>query len=245
MALIASELIDAALKRTFGAQGSQKISKAALLEELSYQDQLIVQMFSQIAPDLLAVTTGTITITELGNTNGYTLQSGIHYRDFVHVDTETEAHQRITMVRRQDRESHPNAPAGMLRMGSVGGVFAPIDPMGKRWLGTDTRGFYSVADGHTVSYSYVPLPSVVTTLSTTLTSPDMAREVILASLELTILLSRPQASEIQVQAALAKRQGMMDSLRMQMYKFVGPQGQAGGNWGRGSSDSAWISDQVG
>lgn len=244
MALVASELIDAALKRTFGAQGSQKISKAALLEELSYQDQLIVQMFSQIAPDLLAVTTGTITITDVGNLNGYTLQSGIHYRDFVHVDTTNEAHEKIRMLRRQDRESNSNAPAGMLRMGAVGGVFAPIDPLGKRWLGTSSRSYFEPDDGHTVSYSYVPLPPVVSTLASTLTSPDMAREVILSSLELTILLSRPGANEIQVQAALAKRQGMMDSLRMQMYKFVGPQGQAGGMSGS-SSDSAWVSNQVG
>ena len=244
MALTASSLIDASLKRTFGAQGRQKISKAMLLEELSYQDQLIVQMFSQIAPDLLAVTTGTITLTDTGNLNGYTLQSGIHYRDFVHVDTGNEDHRKVTMLRRADRDSNPSAPAGMLRMGSVGGVFAPIDPLGKRWLGDDKRAWFEPDEGHTVSYSYVPLPTPLTSLSSTLVSPDMAREVLVSSLELTILIASPEANELRVQAALAKRQGMMDSLRMQLYKFVGPQGQHAAASG-GYSDSTWVSDQVG
>jgi hypothetical protein len=243
MALVASALIDFALQRTYGAQGRQKISKAMLLSELSYQDQLIVQMFSQIAPDLLATTTGSITLTDAGNTNGYTLQSGIHYRDFVHTNVDDEKYNKITMIRRQDRESYPAPPAGMLRMGSVGGVFAPVDHLGKRWTGTEQRSWFDPDAGHAVTYSYVALPSALTAMSDTLASPDMAREVFISSLELTILLSQTEVNEIKVQAALAKRQGMMDSLRMQMYKFVGPQGEHGR--GRARTESDWVNDQVG
>ena len=245
MALTASSLIDSAIKRSFGATGTQKIPKSILLEELSYQDQLIVQMFSQIAPDLLATTTGTISVTDAGNLAGYALQSGIHYRDFVHVDTTNEKHSPITILRRQDREAAGAPPTGMIRMGASAAVFAPIDPLSKRWLGTSSRGWYSATDGHTVSYSYVPLPTAITSLSGTLKSPDMAREAILSSLELTILLSAPMPNETRIQASLAKRQGMMDSLRMQAYKFVGPQGQKVGGGSSYLSDSAWVSGETG
>ena len=228
MALVASALIDAALKRSFGGTGRQKVSKAALLEELSYQDQLVVQMASQIAPDLLATTTGVVTITDVGNTNGYSLSAGLHYRDFVHVDTTNERYIPINMVQRQHRESYPKAPAAMLRLGSTSAVFHPIDPQGKRWTGTGTRNFFNATDGHTVSYSYVPLPSTISSLSDSLSSPDMAREAIVSSLELQVLMMSNMKDEVRLQAALAKRQGAWDSLRMQMYKFMAPQGQPGG-----------------
>ena len=242
MALTASALIDSALQRTYGGQGVQKISKAMLLSELSYQDQLIVQMFSQIAPDLLATTTGTITLTDAGNTNGYSLQAGIHYRDFVHDDTD-DNYIPVNIVQRKHRESRPAAPAGMVRMGSVGGVFYPIDPQGERWNTTGDREWFEPNKNHVVTYSYVPLPGQITTLSTNLSSPDMAREAIISSLELQILLSVPEMNEARIQGALAKRQGAMDALRMQAYKFIAPQGQPGGKYNQ--NDLYWVNNQVG
>jgi hypothetical protein len=245
MALTASTLIDAALSRTYGhgSMGRQKVSKAMLLSELSYQDSLIVQMFSQIAPDLLATVTGTITITDLGNTNGYFLQNGIHYRDFTHIDTTLDKYVPINMIQRQHRQSNPNAPAGMLRLGATSGVFHPIDPEGKRFNGTATKNYYNADQGHTVSYSYVPLPAALTSVNDTLSAPDMAREAIVSSLELQILLASPQPNELRVQMAMAKRQGAMDALRMQAYKFMHPQGQPGGAKTR--HRTAWIESQIG
>jgi hypothetical protein len=242
MALTASSLIDSALQRTFGGTGAQKVSKAMLLSELSFQDQLIVQMLSQIAPDMLATTTGVIALTDGGNTNGYSLSAGIHYRDFVHFDGD-DKYTPVNIVQRKHRESYPTAPAGMMRLGSTSGVFYPIDPLGKRWGGTEDRLWFEPASSHTVSYSYVPLPAQVTSLASTLSSPDMAREAIVSSLELQILLSTPDLNEARVQGALAKRQGAMDALRMQAYKFVNPQGQPGGAYRSG--DANWVNDQVG
>lgn len=242
MALTASSLVDSALQRTFGAQGSQKVSKAMLLSELSYQDQLIVQMFSQIAPDLLATTTGVISLTDAGNTNGYSLASGIHYRDFVHNNNEDQ-YVPVNILQRKHRESFPHAPSGMVRMASSNGVFYPIDPLGKRWGTSEDRQWFEPAKGHTVSYSYVPLPTEISSLSSTLASPDIAREAIVSSLELQILMSANPMNEARVQASMLKRQGAMDALRMQAYKFVNPQGQPGGNYSKYGRH--WLNDRIG
>ena len=249
MALTASSLIDAALKRSFGHTGSQKISKAMLLEEISYQDQLIVQMFSQIAPDLLATVTGTFDIVSAtANSNGYSLNSGIHYRDFIHVDTTDDRYVEVNMVNRSDRQSSPSAPAAMISLGTgaTGATFYPIDPLGKRWSDTtETRTWFESTDGHSISYSFVPLPSPITKLSDTVTSPNMAREAIVSSLELQILLSSHKQNEARIQGAFAKRQGAMDALRMQAYKFMAPQGQPGGRYSQNRTDQAWVNSQVG
>ena len=243
MALVASALIDAAQKRTFGARGRQKVSKATLLEELSYQDQVIVQMFSQIAPDLLATITGTLTVTTNGNINGYTLVSGIHYRDFVHVDTVGDVYKSITMLRRQDGDKAPMSPAAMLRMSATGGVLYPVDPLQKRWTDEDVRLWFNPVDEDTVTYSYVPLPVALTTLASELLSPDMAREAILSALEVSILLSRSVPDQTRIQVALAKREAAFNSLRMTAYKFVGPQGSK--TLGQGGGNPTWLDSQIG
>lgn len=251
MALTASDLITAAKKRSYGSRGKQKISDAMLLEELNYQDTLVVQMASQIAPDLLATVSGTVTLTDSGNQGGYTLQQGIHYRDFTHVDEADDEYTPITIIRRADRDRSPPAPAAILRAPSAAAIFYPVDPEGERWSTASGRNWYDPDSGHKVSYSYVPKPGGLTSLSGTLRSPDIAREVLVASLELQILLSQwgqipPVQQEIhqqKVQAALAKRQGAWDSLRMQMYKFIHPQGSEG-NRKIADSDTMWVQNQV-
>ena len=244
MALTASTLIDDAIARAYGNMGPQKINKAMLLGELSYQDQLVMQMLSQIAPDSLSTTTGVVTLTSSGNTNGYNLNSGIHYRDFTHVDSTDNVYTPVNMVQRQHRDSYPTSPAAMLSLSVTGGKLHPIDPEGKRWNTSGDREWFEPNSGHTISYSYVPLPSRVTTLTQTLSSPDMAREVIVSSLELQLIMSSSQPSETRMQGALLKRQGAMDALRMQAYKFMAPQGQPGGRLGE-RSDQAWVNSQVG
>lgn len=243
MALTASALIDAAKQRTFGAVGAQKISDAMLLGELSYQDQLITQMFAQINPDLLATVTGSIPISEAGNLNGYTLAAGIHYRDFVHFDGD-ETYDQINVMQRQYRETDHSNPAATIRLSGSAAVFYPFDPIGKRWAGNEERDYFDPSKGHSVTYSYVPLSAPLSSLSATLRSPDMAREVLVTSLELTILLASPEPNQLRIEAALAKRQGMMDSLRMQAYKFLHPAGHRPESQGW-TSDTNWIMRQIG
>lgn len=242
MALSASTIINAAKQRAFGIIGPQKISDAALLGELSYQDQLITQMFSQIAPDLLATVSGTISLSDAGNTNGYTLESGIHYRDFAHYDGD-ETYVPIEIYQRQYRDSEKASPSGTLRLSGGAAVFYPFDPLNKRWGGTDARQYFEPDEGHVVYYSYVPIASPVTSLSATLRSPDMAREVIVQSLVLSIILSRPEVSQVNLELEMAKRQGMMDSLRMQAYKFSHPAGHRpeGARW---IGESAWVQENI-
>lgn len=242
MSLVAGDLITAARKRAFGSRGKQKISDSALLEELSYQDQLLTQMFAQIVPDLLATISGAITLSDGSNANGYTLQPGIHYRDFTHIDSDGNPSE-ITILQRQHRDKQAMIPAAMLRLNGPAAVFYPIDPLGMRWSAAEgTREYFEASEGDTVRYSYVPLPSPLTSLSSTLTSPDMAREVLVTSLRLAILLSREDLSEMEIQAALAQRQGMMDALRMSAYKFHGPPGRRPNPQGRSELD--WLEEQI-
>lgn len=252
MALTASSLIQAAKQRSLGTMGRQKISDAMLLEELSFQNQLLTQMVSQIAPDLMATITGSITVTDAGNANGYTLQNGIHYRDFTHVDETDEKYVPITIVQRQHRQSSIKDPAGMVNYGSVAGVFYPIDPLRKQWDSDDARNWFEPDESHTVTYSYVPLPTPLTSLSDTLDVPDFAREVIMESLVLTILSAQigslppamQEAAQIKIQTAMQKRRGALDAFRLQLYKLVSPQGARPAGGGREQSDTAWVNDQV-
>lgn len=250
MALTASALITAAKQRTFAKRGRQKISNAMLLEELSFQDQLVVQLVSQNSPDLLATVTGTLTCSNTGNTNGYTLSSGIHYRDFTHADINNNKYTPINIVGRVHRDVRPAAPAGMVRTAATAGVFYPVDPANKRWGGSDTRSYFNPDEGHLITYSYVPLPTTLTSLSSTLRSPDMAREVFVTSLEVSILLAQAPETEaelaawqVQLQNASQRRQEVFSTFLMQAVKFAAPQGQPA------SADvvlteSEWVDEQV-
>lgn len=251
MALTASSLISSADKRTYGKRGKQPLSKPLLLEELSYQDQLITQLVSQNAPDLLSTVTGVITLTNSGNINGYTLASGIHYRDFTHVDATDDEYKPINMVQRQHRDERPAPPAAMLRSAAAAGVFYPIDPLNKRWADDDERTWFEPDSGHTVSYSYVPLATQLTSLSDTLRSPDMAREVIVSSLVMSILLSSPPTDEVgletwrtALQAETAARTLALQTFMMQVNKFVHPSGNPGSR-SRPVSESEWVAGLVG
>ena len=245
MALTASTLITTAKQRAFGAVGVQKVSNASLLAELSHQDMLIVQMFSQTAPDLLATIGGVITFTDIGNASGYALASGMLYRDFTHIDPDTNKPVKIMMLQRQHRDSAPANPAAMLRTNAAGAVFYPIDPANKRWADGSASQWFEPDKSHTGTYSYVQIPSSLTSLSDTLSSPDMAREVFLAALEVRILLSGKPSEEKQIRIAQAVQalQTTQISLQMQAYRFVQPSGDPGGD-GDGHSASSWVTDQV-
>jgi hypothetical protein len=250
MALVASSLITAAKQRTFGAQGLQKLSNAMMLAELSTQDQLVVQMISQQAPELLATISGVVALTDSGNLNGYTLAGGMHYRDFTHVDVTNDAYEPINIVRRQDRDKWPKAPAAMIRTGAGAAVLHPIDPAGKRWVTTEARNWFEPDKGHSISYSYIPIPPALTGLSGTLRSPDMAREVFVTSLAVAILLAHPPTTEAEIavwtarlQTHMAARDAAMNTLLMQVAKFVTPQGQPGST--NRQSTAEWLASQIG
>ena len=242
MALTASALISAAKKRTFGVTGRQKVSDAMLLEELSAQDSQIVQMLSQTAPDLLATVTGSDVVTLAENQSGYTLANGIHYRDFTHVAD--DVYTPINIVQRQYQHNTLRHPCGMLRTGAAAGVFYPVDPDGNRWQESGSRPWFEAGDGHEFRYSYVVQPAVLSTLSATLTSPDMARDLLVAALEVAILLSAPGVQEARLQVAVAKHQSALQSLQFQAYKFGHPQGSHGSALGP-TSEAAWVAEHIG
>lgn len=244
MALTASSLITSAKKRTYGAQGRQKVSDAMLLEELNYQDNIVVQMISQNAPDLLATVTGTDVVSLAENQSGYTLQAGIHYRDFAHVDPASDTYTPVTIVQRQYQERVLRHPAGMLANSGNAAVFYPVDPDGERWQSAGARTWFEVTLSHEFRYSYVPEPGNLTALSDTLTSPDMAREVLITALQLAIIMSNPEAQEARIQVALSRYQLAFESLRFQAYKFGHPQGNPGSRYGI-PGEAQWVQEQVG
>lgn len=244
MALTAGNLIDAAKKAAFGNRGRQKISEAMLLEELNFQDRLITQMVSQVNPSLLVTLASAVSCTDSGNQNGYTLQDGIHYRDFVHVDSSDDEYVDIMIVQRQHRESRVADPAAIIEGSGATTTLYPIDPDRDRWNGSGARTWFEPDESHQFTYSYVPSPGTLSARSDSLTSPDLARELLVTSLELKVLLSQAgRLSEAAMQAALAKRRGAMDNFRMQLYKHVHPQSQRPSGR-RTQSDTAWVNDEV-
>jgi len=243
MSLTASSIIDAAITRAFGITGRQKISKAMLLSELSLQNSMIVQLFVQSAPDLLASVDGTANVTLASNKSGYTLTAGIHYRDFTHVDTDN-VYTPITLVQRQSQDAPPRDPAGTLRLVGDQGVFYPLDPQRKRWQTSDSRVWFDEGSSHVIKYSYVPDPASLTTLSSALAAPDMAREALISAVYLMILVSTPGVDPTRLQMAATARQDAFNSLRWIAYKFHQP---AGTRRGRDDqlTESEWVEQQLG
>lgn len=252
MALTASDLVSSAKKRTRGHRGRQKISDAALLDMLAGQDLMVAQMISQINADLLTTVEETDSVTLSENQSGYTLQDGMHYRDFTHINETDEAYEEIRIIRRADRDKQPSPPAAILQGTASGAKFYPVDPAGKRWLGSVEATWFNEDEGHKFSYSYVPTPGTLTALSDTLTSPNWARELLVTSLELSVLAGVDTGSfnqqqlasyELKVQQTAQRRQGALDSFRMQLYKFAHPQGLDALSEPP-ESDTEWVHDQV-
>jgi len=243
MALTPSTLITAAKRLTFGVTGAQKIPDAMLLEEINHQEQIIVQMLSQVAPDLLSSVDGSETVTLVKNKAGYSLTAGIAYRDFTHVDTDNQTYTPITVIQRQFRDKRVTHPAITIVTGADAAVIFPVDPNGDRWLSGGTRTWFEDTSNHKIEYSYVATPTVATTLTSTLTSPDMSRQVFIAALELAVILTVPEAQDRRVAHVSNKYEVAMERLRWQAHKFVHPQGSHGiTDVPMGASE--WVSNQV-
>lgn len=243
MSLVAGDLIAAARQRTFGAHGVQRISNGQLLAELTYQDAQIIQEISQSSPDMFAQVDGVVPCTLGENQDGYLLEEAIHYRNFTHVDTVQNKYTPIFMVGRQYQEDMVTSPAGMLTVSDSGGIFYPIDPDGARWQSGGSRSWYDQSSSHELHYSYIPAPTVLTGLSDTLTSPDIAREALVCALEMAILLANPNAPAQRVQMATQRYVGARTSLTFQIYKFAHPAGQRPS--GGAETEAAWLSRQIG
>lgn len=244
MSLTASALITAAKQRAYGSIGQQKVSDAMLLAELSSQDAMIFQEVSQLVPDLLATSTGNITVTFAQNSGGYTLTAGTHYRDFAHSDGQGNF-VPLTMLRRQYQDYASLVhPAGMLSLAASGaGVFYPMDPSGNRWTLAGTRPWFDAGSSHLVKYSYVAVPTVLTTLASTVASPDMAREILVNALVLAIFLSVPKVPVERVQVLMEQLKTARQNLTFQLHKFVSPAGSRPSG-GAMMSETDWVDSQI-
>lgn len=228
MPLNAEPIIEAALARSHGIVSVHNISRAALLGELSYQDRLIVQAISQINPDMLSSLSGLIVLSDTGNQNGYTLEPAVHYRNFVHKDNTSNSFLPINIRQSLGRDSPAGlGPEAFLTFGPSAAIFHPIDPLGKRWLGGERRSWFDPA-AHSVTYSYVPQPNQLVNRWDNLSSPEVAEEVLVCSLVLSILLQSPPTNEVEVavwntriQAAMAARDAARNNLYTQVARYGG------------------------
>ena len=244
MALTVSALITAAKRVTFGVTGRQKVPNATLIEELNHQENLVVQLLSQISPDLLSNITGSEVVTLAKNqSGGYSLTPGIAYRDFTHVDGATDVYIPIKVIQRQFQDKRVIHPAITISTGADAALIYPVDPDGNRWQVAGTRIWFEDTSTHTIEYSYVPPPKVATALSDTFTSPDMARQVFVSSLELSIILMSPEAPDRRIAAASKKYEDSLERLRWQAHKFVHPQGSHGVS-DLPMGESEWINNQI-
>ena len=220
MALTASELIVDARTEAGGFTGAQKVSDARLLNRLSRLDQQVVQITANNAPDLLSQVTDTASISQNGNEQGYQLQDGIHYRDFVYVNEDNET-TPIQIVMKKDQDRPGIHPAAYLETNKSAAIFYPIDPLGKRWDDfSEARSWFDPDDNPEFAYSYVPPGGGLSSLSDTLGSPDMAASYLVTELVLMILLEQPNAPQAKLQELVGRAEAERQRLMTTMTKFA-------------------------
>jgi len=223
MALLARDIIDDAFGRAFPYVRETDIVYGALLKHLSSLDEEVVQWYTLQHPERLNTVATPITVVKSQNPTGYTLQAAgaLGYSEFRWIDSNNFIWP-INIVA-EDRFDHPMLhPAGMIR----GNTFFPADPTELRWQNTDPRQFY-IGNGDTITYSFMPLPGQLTGLSSTLVSPDEARNYISSAITTQILLNASgDVPQEKLQVAMAYMGQRRQELLLDMMKRSAARGRA-------------------
>jgi len=215
MAILASEIINDAFGRAFPYVRETDIVYGPLLRHLASLDTEVVQWYTLQYPERLNLVATPIPVVLSQNPNGYILQAAgaLGYSEFRWIDTNNYIWP-INIVP-EDRFDHPMLhPAGMIR----GNTFFPADPTELRWQNNDPRQFY-IGNGDTITYSYMPLPGQLTSLSSTLVSPDEARNYIAAAITTQILMNAAgDVPQEKIQLSMAYMAARRQELMLDMMK---------------------------
>ena len=184
MTLTAGTLISDAELMVYPYVPDPPLPRPSLLRVLGNLDAEMMRLLLAEVPHAVSSLAADITIVSADNAAGYTLVFGFQYQQFTHkgandVLTPIEL---VTLDRLDDTQArHPAAVVVNQD------TFMPVDPLGKRWAGSETRGWY-VGDGDKILGRRATAPVSPTSLSDTVTSPDTARDFFLHGLRLAMLL---------------------------------------------------------
>jgi hypothetical protein len=199
MALVAGTLIEDAELHAYPYLASPPIPRPTLLRTLQALDAEIVTLLMTEAPHALSgAASAALTIAAATNVTGYTLDPAFQHQQFMYWIASTGRYTPLTLVT-VDRQDDVNAkhPAAVV-LDEV--TLFPVDPLGKRWAGGETRSWF--VDGDKLYYRKVSAATTPATLSATLQSPDYAEDFFSAAMHLEVLLRYPgQVPERVLQAA--------------------------------------------
>ena len=207
MALTASTLITDAELLAYPYVPYPDIPRPSLLRALGSLDAEVVRLLGAEVPHAVSCDATPLTIVLATNAAGYTLVGGFHYQQFTYksaagIYTPIEI---VTLDREDDVAA--NHPAGIV---VNQGKFLPLDPLGKRWTGSESRAWY-IGDGDEIHSRRSTAPISPTTLASTLTSPNTARDYLLQALRLFIMLQHERTPEATIVLArgLVERERLM------------------------------------
>ena len=189
MPLTVGTLIDDAELLAFPYIPDPPLPRPSLLRTLGSLDAEMVRLIVAEAPHVISCAAADITVVSGSNAAGYTLVLGFQFQQFTYEDSNGVLTPigLVTLDRLDDRSARHPAAVVVNQ-----GTFMPVDPLGKRWSGSETRGWYP-GDGDKILGRRATAPISPTSLTSTLTSPNTARDYFLHGLRLVMLLQYTNA----------------------------------------------------
>lgn len=184
MALTVGTLISDAELMAYPYVPDPPLPRPSLLRVLGSLDAEMVRLLLAEVPHAVSSPASDITVVSADNAAGYSLVFGFQYQQFTHEDANgvLTPIELVTLDRLDDTQArHPAAVVVNQD------TFMPVDPLGKRWSGSETRGWYA-GDGDKILGRRATAPVSPTALTDTMTSPDTAKDFFLHGLRLAMLL---------------------------------------------------------
>ncbi len=187
MALTAGTLITDAELMAYPYISDPPAPRPSLLRVLGNLDAEMVRLIVAEAPHVISCAAADITIVAASNAAGYTLVLGFQFQQFTHEDANGVLTPITTVTLDRLDDTQAKHPAAVVVNQAT---LMPVDPLGKRWTGSESRRWY-VGDGDKILGRRATAPISPTSLASTLTSPNTARDFFLHGLRLAVLLQFP------------------------------------------------------
>lgn len=215
----ASDIISAAKRRAYPHGSLQQVPDRVLLSRLNSADSKVVNRIAQEAPGLLSEESSKISVTDSENQDGYSLNDAVAYTHFELVDESSDDHARaIRILDGADLHQPPTHPSGVVGPDSSGYAFYPADPQEEGWTTSGDRYWFD-PDDHAIRYRYVPEHTELTSLSDTLDSPPVARQLFEQAVVVQIKSSQPIPPP-DLEQEIQAEQRSWQRLWMQLAKMV-------------------------
>jgi len=173
------------------------LPRPSLLRILGNLDAELVKIVMAEVPHTLSTLAAEIDVASGSNAAGYTLVAGLQFQQFTY-EGANGAYTPIDIVTLDRLDDRGAAhPAAVIVNQST---FMPVDPLGKRWEGSETRAWYP-GDGDKIHGRRTTAPTSPTSLADTLTYPDPGRDYFLHGLRLAILLQHPDVPDKVLESA--------------------------------------------